>query len=152
MDDDSELEPPQSDDSDEDDENQEGDELSHINPNGTVESIQEWSRIAFRDRTTHIIDETQQRAFEVIMSAFLMTFHDEAKWNVETNGTIIPHSRHHYVKLRSDLRKLSGRPNGDRQLIMFLTGAGGSGKTEIINSLLAYMKGFCLQMQHVFDK
>jgi hypothetical protein len=32
-------------------------ELSHINPNGMVESIQEWSRIAFRDRTTRIIDE-----------------------------------------------------------------------------------------------
>jgi predicted ATPase len=56
------------------------------------------------------------------------------------------------VKLRSDLQRLSGRPNGDRQLIMFLTGAGGSGKTEIINSVLAYAKGFCLQMQYVFDK
>lgn len=127
-------------------------ELSHINPNGTVKSIQEWSRIAVRGRTTHIIDETQQRAFEVIMSAFLMMFYDEAKQNVKTNGTVIPHSRHHYVKLRSDLRKLSGRPNGDHQLIMFLTGAGGSGKTEIIDSVLAYAKGFCLQMQYVFDK
>jgi hypothetical protein len=67
-------------------------ELSHTNPNGMVESIQEWSRIAFWDKTTGIIDETQQRAFEVIMSAFLMTFHNEAERNVETNGTLIPHS------------------------------------------------------------
>ena len=50
-------------------------ELSpQINSNGSVESIQEWSQIAFQDRTTHIINETQQCAFEVIMSAFLMSF------------------------------------------------------------------------------
>ena len=35
---------------------------------------------------------------------------------------------------------------------MFLTGASSSGKTEIINSVLAYAKCFCAQMQYVFDK
>jgi hypothetical protein len=35
-------------------------ELSHINPNGTVASIQAWAQIAFQDKTTHIIDRTQQ--------------------------------------------------------------------------------------------
>ena len=127
-------------------------ELSHINPNGTVQSIQEWARIAFQDRATRIIDQTQKRSFEVIVSAFIMTFHDEAERNVDTTGTVEPYNRHYYVKLRSSLKKLSGRRNGDRQLIMFLTGAGGSGKTEIINSVLAYTKGFCMQMKYVFDK
>jgi hypothetical protein len=100
-------------------------ELSHINPNGTVASIQEWARIAFQDRTTSVIDRTQQRAFEVITSAFINTFHDEADQNLETTGTVEPYSRHSYVRLRAQLKKLAGIRN-ERQLIMFLTGAGGS--------------------------
>ena len=35
---------------------------------------------------------------------------------------------------------------------MFLTGAGGSGKTEVINAVLTYAKGFCIEMKYVFDK
>ena len=35
---------------------------------------------------------------------------------------------------------------------MFLTGAGGSGKTKVINSMLSYAKHFCAQMQYMFDK
>jgi len=38
------------------------------------------------------------------------------------------------------------------QLIMFLTGAGGSGKTRVINAVLAYAKGFCKELHYVFDK
>ena len=83
-------------------------ELSHINPNGTVESIQEWGRIAFQDKATGNIDQTQKRSFEVIVSAFIMTFHDEAERNVDKTGTVEPHKRHEYVKLRSKLKKLSG--------------------------------------------
>jgi hypothetical protein len=121
-------------------------ELSHINPNGTVASIQAWAQIAFQDKMTHIIDRTQQRAFEVIVSAFITTFHDEAEQNVETTGTLQPYRRHDYIQIRHQLKKLTGLRNHDTQLIMFLTGAGGSGKTEVINAVLAYAKGFCIKM------
>ena len=40
----------------------------------------------------------------------------------------------------------------EQQLIMFLTGASGSGKMEVINLVLAYAKGFCKGMQYVFDR
>ena len=83
--------------------------------------------------------EIQKHAFEVIMSAFMMMFHDEAEWNVQMSGTVQPHSWHQYVKLLSCLKNLSGQWNRYNQLIMFLTGASGSGKTEIINLVLAYM-------------
>ena len=69
-------------------------EMSHINPNGMVESMQEWSQIAFQDKTTGIINKTQQHACEVIMGASLMTFHNEAKRNVKTTGTLVPHNQH----------------------------------------------------------
>jgi hypothetical protein len=35
---------------------------------------------------------------------------------------------------------------------MFLSGAGGSGKTRVINAVLAYAKGFCKELNYVFDK
>ena len=65
---------------------------SDINANGLVELIWEWARIAFWDSQTHIIDQTQQHAFEVIMSTFIISFHNEADWNVQMTGTIEPHS------------------------------------------------------------
>jgi len=76
-------------------------ELEHINPNGTVKSIQTWARIAFRDSDTGAIDTTQQRAFEVIVTAFVRTFHDEADKNesLGVTGTVDPYSRNKYVQL-----------------------------------------------------
>ena len=68
-------------------------ELSHINPNGSLASIQKWARLAFHDRTMGAIDETQQRAFEVITSIFVLIFHDEAERNENTTGiTLEPRS------------------------------------------------------------
>ena len=86
------------------------------------------------------------------MSKFVMSFHNEADRNVPMTGTIEPHSWHQYLKLRSDLAKLYGRPNPEGQMITFLAGPGGSGKTEVINSILSYAKWFCEKMQYVFDK
>ena len=129
-------------------------ELEHINPNGSVESIQKWARIAFRDRDTGVVDETQQRAFEVIITTFICTFHEESNRNElqGLTGTMEPYSRSRYIKLKRQLKLLAGMQNDERQLIMFLTGAGGSGKMEVINSVLAYAKGFCKEMEYVFDK
>ena len=122
------------------------------NANGSVELIWEWAQIAFWDSQTHVIDQTQQRAFEVIMSTFVISFHNEADRNVQMTGTIEPHSQSQYNKLQSNLGKLYGQPDPDDQMIMFLTGPHGSGKMKVINSILSYAKRFCEQMQYVFDK
>jgi hypothetical protein len=39
-----------------------------------------------------------------------------------------------------------------KQLIMFMAGAGGSGKTRVINAVMAYAKGFCKEVNYMFDK
>jgi hypothetical protein len=77
----------------------------------------------------------------VIVSGFITTFHDEAELKIETTGTLQPYRRHDYIKLRHQLKKLAGLWN-DTQLIMFLTGAGGSGTTEVINAVLTMLKLF----------
>jgi thymidine kinase len=35
---------------------------------------------------------------------------------------------------------------------MFMAGAGGSGKTRVINAVMAYAKGFCKEVNYMFDK
>jgi ATP:corrinoid adenosyltransferase len=42
--------------------------------------------------------------------------------------------------------------NKQKQLIMFMTGAGGSGKTKVINAVLLYAKRFCKDINYEFDK
>jgi hypothetical protein len=46
--------------------------------NGTTESIQKWAKKIFTDKATRECDHSQQRAFEVIVSMFVLTFFDEA--------------------------------------------------------------------------
>jgi energy-coupling factor transporter ATP-binding protein EcfA2 len=47
---------------------------------------------------------------------------------------------------------MCGRLSPNGQLIMFLTGPGGSGKSEIIKELLAYVEQFCSAIQQPFTK
>ena len=118
-----------------------------------MESIQKWARIAFCDRATGVVDKTQKCAFEVIVTTFIRTFHDESDTNdnLGITGTVDPYSRGQYLRLCKQLKLMAGMRN-EQQLIMFLTGAGGSGKMEVINLVLAYAKGFCKGMQYVFDR
>jgi hypothetical protein len=121
--------------------------------NGTTESIRLWGERAFINQETHVVDTSQQRAFEVIVSMFVLTFHDEAEDN-EYQG-IVPtqdtRNRSPYYRLRCELKKLSGMRK-TKQMILFMTGVGGSGKTRVINAVLAYAKGFCKEMNYMFDK
>jgi predicted GTPase len=107
----------------------------------------------FIDSETQAIDESQKRAFKVIVSMFVITFHEEAERNEgEHNvGTQDPRNRSKYHKLLRELKKLSGMKKS-RQLILFMTGAGGSGKTRVINAVMAYAKGFCKALNYMFDK
>ena len=124
-----------------------------IIPNGTAKSIELWADLVFTNPETNERDETQQRAFEVIVSMFVLTFHREAEGNEghDDVGTQVPQNRATYVKLRNALKSMAGMQKQD-QLIMFLTGAGGSGKTRVINAVMAYAKGFCKELHYMFDK
>jgi hypothetical protein len=128
------------------------DGVSGINPKGT-KSIQEWAKVMFTDPETGDRDYSQQRAFEVIVSMFVMTFHDEATANEGRHdvGTQLPSHRATYNALKKKLNKMSGMKK-QKQLILFMTGAGGSGKSRVLNAVLAYAKGFCKELNYMFDK
>jgi hypothetical protein len=66
---------------------------------------------------------------------FILTFHDEAEKNDGHSevGTQDPNQRAPYIKIKADLKKMTGMSRQE-QLILFMTGAGGSGKTRVINA------------------
>ena len=88
---------------------------------------------------------------------FVLTFFDEAIENEGKHdiGTEPPiprtGTRSKFDKLRKKLEKMTGMRK-QKQLIMFMTGAGGSGKTKVINAVMAYAKGFCKELNYMFDK
>jgi hypothetical protein len=111
--------------------------------NGTTKSIQDWAKKRFTDPDTNERDHAQQRAFEVIVSMFVLTFFEEAEDNEgkHNTGTAVPDIRRRtrgpYDKLKKKLEKMTGMRK-QKQLIMFMAGAGGSGKTRVINAVMAY--------------
>jgi len=65
---------------------------------------------------------------------------------------LAPRNKRHQVQsLEKELLRLGGMKRGEEQLILFLTGAGGSGKSEVISNVLRYGKGFCQSLGQPFD-
>jgi predicted GTPase len=88
---------------------------------------------------------------------FVLTFFDEAidndgRHDIGTEPPVLrPGTQSSFNKLRTKLEKMTGMRN-QKQLIMFMMGAGGSGKTKVINAVMAYAKGFCKELNYMFDK
>jgi len=128
--------------------------VTDIEPNGTPESIKKWAELAFTSPRTGVLDEDQKRAFEVIVCSFIQTYWHDAtihdKTIMPTERTRNPTKRHRTISLQQELRELGGMGN-EKQLLLFLTGAGGSGKSEVINNVRRYSKGFCKQLGQPFN-
>lgn len=101
-----------------------------LQPNGTAKSILSWSNNA-------ALDPNQKRAFEIICSSFLLSFYYEAELN--SNGAIPL-----FDNEKEKLQILVGtRISKSKQLICFLHGPAGSGKSTVIEIVTTYVKQFC---------
>ena len=113
---------------------------------GSVRSIREWAKAAFKH------DAKQRRAFEVITASFVLTFYEESK---DSDGELDPATRQHvrrtHSKMKTRLRKLQGYNAEDPNLICLLHGPGGSGKSTVINTVKAYASDYCSKLKHDFD-
>jgi hypothetical protein len=120
--------------------------------------IQEWAKeLLFTDPDTNKCDYAQQQAFEVIVSMFVLTFYDEVEQNKGRHNTGIAaldirlSIRVPYRKLRKKLEKMTAMRK-QKQLIMFMAGASESGRMRVINAVMAYAKGFCKEINFMFNK
>ena len=111
---------------------------------GSAKSIREWSKAAFPK------DAKQRRAFEVLASAFVLTFYYEDKEG-QSEGTT--QYRHKHKEARYDLCRLRGIRGNERKhwnLVCLLHGPGGSGKSTVINAVKVYAQDYCKQLKHPF--
>ena len=60
--------------------------LLTIQANGSIESITEWAIRSFSNPLVGEVDQSQKRAFEVIVASFLLTYLDEADLNLDKFG------------------------------------------------------------------
>ena len=104
------------------------------------------------------LDKKQQRAFEVLTATFMLSYYKEALFSRAGQRTTDPLvqprkrqrlSRAHFNRCKRDLEKLAGRQG---QLVMFLTGPGGAGKSHIIESVTTYAKEFSTNLNTPYDR
>ena len=110
---------------------------------GTINSIREWSKACLGG------DKMQERAFEVLISTFLLTFYEESAEDGNDATNENSRLRSKYRRMLNALRKLRGI--GDAyNLICLLHGAGGSGKSTVINLVKAYAADYCASLGHIY--
>ena len=124
-----------------------------IEANGTPESIYLWAKQVFKDENEKD-DLEQQQAFEILAAKFVLNYFLEADNNYNNNDTLSGTARSEYVRCKRLLKEMVGRPadNDKGQLIMFLTGPGGSGKSAIVKQLLRYGELFCSNIKQPFTR
>jgi len=87
-------------------------------------------------------DEEQKQAFECIVASFVLKIYSAARKNDADYCCISPTKRRRLDKVKHDLEKV----NRGAQLICFLSGPGGSGKSAVIKAVTSYTKSFCLNL------
>lgn len=88
--------------------------------------------------------------FEVLISAFLLTFYDETP-EAKSDATTDYRSLSTYRKSKNALKQLRGC-TGEKEfnLVCLLHGPGGSGKSTVINTVKAYAANYCEGLGHSY--
>ena len=111
---------------------------------GSATSVMQWAKMAG-------LDEHQVVAFEIIVSNFLLTFHEEARdWGTDSVllssrsdlDSTVRGSFRKYEKEVKLLEALARKREGQKSLVGLLHGPGGSGKSRVINLVMMYAKEF----------
>ena len=112
-----------------------------LEANGSVKSIIDWARISK-------LDSKQKRAFEILAGTFVMSFYAGASSETESG-----HNTRNQVFLSERLKLkilLETNRRSSEQLILFLHGPGGSGKSTVVDRFMEYAKEFCEHLEYRF--
>ena len=109
---------------------------------GTIESIIYWSQY-------HQLDHNQTRAFQIIIGCFILTYIYEIEAYSSTYESL--QSKNTLLKQKKEIEEMIGE-NLAKQLLMFLDGPGGSGKSKVIREVLKYAFFFCTNLGTTFSK
>ena len=104
---------------------------------GSLTNIKQYAKCSFRG------DTDQEEAFTLIASSFVMTLYDRSI--KEKNRKRKRKEENYYNELFQFHRR-------KKQFIAFLSGAGGTGKSKVINSAKYYYKKLCDNLNIEFNK
>jgi hypothetical protein len=107
-----------------------------MQPSGSTESIIDWAEKSG-------LDAYQRRAFEIITGTFVLSFYETANFS---NTSMLGYStRSIFNNEKCRLEELVGiqKRQRDKQLILFLHGPAGSGKTAVIDLVVTYSTSYC---------
>lgn len=108
------------------------------------------STIAQEFRLTN--DEKQMAAFEVISSTFVLQILNEAAATNAVRQATAAALEAEELSTVEDTRTVLKKLGAQTQLKMFLTGAGGCGKSHVIYAARKFCHRFCQQAGIIFDK
>jgi hypothetical protein len=113
---------------------------------GTALSIIEWSQCEHLN-----LDAEQQVAFQIVTAAYILTYYDDAEGLAYRSSCSNPSQvRRDFKQEKQKLRDLARLKIG-ASLFMFLDGAGGSGKSRVVQEVLKYAKEFTTNLNLTFD-
>ena len=109
---------------------------------GSLASINTWAAKVFAG------DVDQERAFRIIVASFVLSIYRHAMMNW-TDRTIRPFGQHTISQNMKELEEMN--IPSKNQLVCFMTGAGGSGKSRVINAVCEYVRAFCVNLEIPFN-
>ncbi|HSN67495.1 MAG TPA: AAA family ATPase [Fusibacter sp.] len=110
-----------------------------VNVTGTLQNVRAYAEYHF------LGDEDQKVAFESIVCAFILQLYREASKN---RDVLQPRK----MRKLNNVLKVIEKVNRDSQLIAFLSGAGGTGKSHVIKTVCRYAKKLCESLNVVYNK
>ena len=117
-----------------------GDTIDLPDATGTLKNLVKYAKCWFRG------DREQCHAFVTTTSAFCLRLHQEALKNF--SPTISRREKTDLKKIRNAL----ARRVKTGQLIAFLNGPGGTGKSHVVNAIVRYCKRLCENLNVNFDR
>ena len=125
----------------------EGKEVTSVDATGTADSISKWGK-------EKDFDTDQQMAFETIVASFILTFHRDVENSCSDSSDDVQHfhERENSTSIRRTRLGLEKLCHKKKQLLLFMDGPGGSGKSTIIKEVLRYGSEFCKNIQYPFNE
>ena len=118
---------------------------------GRKESMIKWA-----GKEGYNLDLKQRLAFQAIISSFVLTFVDEARYvesasDVSTTRAHMRALRRHLIEM-TQIRTFDDIQYQPIQLLMFMTGAGGSGKSRVIDAVMQYGREYVENLGLIFTR
>ena len=102
----------------------------------------------------YTLDFKQSVAFEVMASSFILNslqMHSVTEESIEAYFTENETQKHECIKSLSQLKKIMDKKGGVKDLVMFLSGMGGTGKSEVIKAFVFFAKNICKLFKWNYD-